>query len=74
MVFVYLFYDQTRSYGPPLTFRWGTWLYNLCFFGAPAIVFLKSTSGAGAMNSIPPNKYVYLSFKRDRRKAALEPN
>ena len=28
----YLFYDQIRTYGPSLTLRWGTWLYNLGVF------------------------------------------
>jgi len=65
---------ELESYGPPLTFCWGTGLYNFCFFGAPAFVVLKSTTGTGAMNSIPPNKSVYLSAKRDLHKAALEPN
>jgi len=42
----------------PYTLRWGTWLYNLCVFGALAFVVLKSSSGA--MNSIPPNKSVHI--------------
>jgi len=28
----YLFYDQIRRYGLPLTLRWGIWLNNLCAF------------------------------------------
>jgi len=43
-------------------FRWGTCMDNLCFFGALAFVVLNSTSGA--MNSVPPNQFVYLSAKR----------
>ena len=64
---IHLFYDQiegTAHARPPL----GTWLDNLCFFGAPAFVVLKSTSGA--MNSVPPNKSVYLSAKRGLLKVA----
>ena len=69
----YLFYDHIRRYGPPLTLRWGTWLYNFTrFYGAPTFVVLASTSGA--VNSISPNKSVYLSAKRDLFKLALEPN
>jgi len=33
--FIYLFYDEIRSYSPPLTFRWGTWLDSLCVFSVP---------------------------------------
>jgi len=55
--FTFLFYDQIRRYGPPLTLHWGTCLDNLCYFSATPFVVLKSTSGA--MNSIPPNKSIY---------------
>ena len=30
-----LFYDQIKRYGLPLTFRWGTWLDNLCVLSVP---------------------------------------
>jgi len=66
--FTYLFYDQLKG----TALRRGTWLDNLCFFGAPAYVVLRSTSGA--MNSVPQNKFVYLSAKRGLLKVAPEPN
>jgi len=44
----------------------------LCFFGAPAFVVVNSTSGT--MNSVPPNKSVYLSSKRGLFKVAPYPN
>jgi len=41
-------------------------------FGAPTYVVFKSTSGA--MNSVPPNKPVYLSAKHELLKVALKPH
>ena len=41
---------------------WGTWLDNLCvFFGAPAF-FSVSSSISSQINSVPPNKSIYLSI------------
>jgi len=72
---MYLYYDQTRRYGPPLTLCCGTCLDKLCcFFGAPAFVVLKSRPTSDAMNSVPPNKSLYLYAKRDLFKVALESN
>jgi len=39
--FIYLFYDQIRRYGPPLTFRWNTLLDNLCVFRCPGFCCLE---------------------------------
>jgi len=41
---------------------------NLCFLGDSAFVVLKNTSGT--INSVPPNKSVYLSAKRRLLKVA----
>jgi len=49
--------EDTSAANPPL----GTCLDNLCYFSATAIVVLNNTSGA--VNSVPTNKYVYLSAK-----------
>jgi len=50
-VFIYFTIKLESRPSPPKTLRWGTSLDNLSFFGAPAFVVLKSTSGA--MNSVP---------------------
>jgi len=69
VLFIYLFYDQIRRYSPPLGHFSGL---PLRFIGSPALVVLKSTSGA--INSVSPNKSAYLSAKRGLLKVALDPN
>ena len=71
-VFIYFTIKLESRPSPPKTLRWGTSLDNLSFFGAPAFVVLKSTSGA--MNSVSPNKSVYLFAKRGFLKMAPKPN
>jgi len=68
----YLFYDQIRRYGPPLTLSWGNWLYNLCVFSLPR----RSLSWRVHLTLNNTAKWVclYQSAKRDLFKVAIEPN
>jgi len=70
--FIYFFCDHIRWYGPPLTLRWSTSLYNLCVFLQSGVHWLEKYIWRNY--SIPPNKSVYPSVKHDILKLALEPN
>ena len=67
LFYTFILWSNQKVYGPPLI----PWLDNLlCFLGVPCLEEYM----CGPMNSIPPNKSVYLSAESGFLKVTLEPN
>jgi len=59
ILYIYLFYHQIRRHSPPLTLRWGIWLYNLCVFSVPGFRCLEEYIWRNELYTANKSVYIY---------------